>query len=459
MNDKQSGDHAVVLGGGMAGLLAARVLADVYLSVTVVERDELPAAAAPRRGVPQDRHIHGLIGRGQQILDELFPGFTPDLVAQGVPTMDQLADARLYLSGYRLRQAKSGSRVVSASRPCLESYVRERVRSLPGVTVADHCDVLGFTATPDGGRVTGARVIRRADGSPEETLDADLVVDATGRGSRTPRWLESLGYRRPTEDKVAADVAYASGTLRLRPGVLGNNRAVIAPPTPGHPRGGGLVAIEGDRYILTLMGVLGHRPPTTPDGFLGYAKSLQFPDIYDAIRDAEPLDDPVAYRFPASVRHRYELLPRFPDGLLVIGDALCSFNPIYGQGISVAAIEALALRRHLNRGRAPRPQKVMRDIAQVVDVAWEISAGGDLAFPAVEGTRNLKVRMGNGYIARLHAAAAQDARLAVAFLRVGGLLERPETLFRPGIALRVLSHALRNPKASAAPYADRAPGR
>lgn len=273
MNDEKFGEHAVVLGGSMAGLLAARVLADAYAHVTVVERDELSTEATQRRGVPQGRHIHGLIGRGQRILEELFPGFTDDLMAQGTPTMDPLRDARLYLSGHRLQHADSGQVVVSASRPCLEGYLRERVRALPGVNFVDRCDVLGVTTTPDHRRITGARVIRRADGSAEEILPAELTLDATGRGSPTPRWLESLGYGRPPEQKVAPDIAYATGTFRLRPGALGPDRAVIAPPAPGHTRGAGLAAIEGDRYIVTLMGILGDHPPTMPEGFVEYAKS------------------------------------------------------------------------------------------------------------------------------------------------------------------------------------------
>ena len=190
------------------------------------------------------------------------------------------------------------------------------------------------------------------------------------------------------------------------------------------------------------MGILGDHPPTDYPGFLAFAKSLQFPDIHDAIHDAEPLDAIVSYRFPASVRHRYERLPRFPDGLVVTGDAICSFNPIYGQGMSVAAMEALALRRHLRRGRDPRTRKVMGDIARMVDLPWDMAAGGDLAFPGVEGDRTAKIRLGNAYLPRLHAAAAQDPQVSVAFLRVAGMLARPVTLFRPDIVLRVLRRSL-----------------
>jgi flavin-dependent dehydrogenase len=200
--------------------------------------------------------------------------------------------------------------------------------------------------------------------------------------------------------------------------------------------------LEGGRWLVTLGGILGDHPPLDPDGFLDFARSLRFPDIYETVRDAEPLDDPVSFRFPASVRHRYERLDRFPGGLLVVGDAVSSFNPVYGQGMSVAALEALALRRHLERGIAPRPRRFLRDLARVVDVPWDMAAGGDLVFPGVQGRRTLKVRLVSGYLARLHAAAAHDASLAGAFVRVAGLIARPESLLRPDVAVRVLRGSL-----------------
>jgi 2-polyprenyl-6-methoxyphenol hydroxylase-like FAD-dependent oxidoreductase len=434
---RQVGDRAVVLGASMAGLLAARVLADAYVQVTVVERDRLPETGAQRRGVPQGHHLHALLARGQQALEELFPGLTAALVAQGVPVGDMLANARVYLSGYRLRQAPTGLVLLCASRPVLEGYVRARVRALPNVAVLDARDVVGLAATADGRRVTGARVHHR-EGGGEEVLDADLVVDATGRGSRTPVWLEGLGYARPARDEVAIGLGYASRSYRLPRGGLGGDLATLHGLTPRHPRGGAFQVLDGGRLMVTLAGVLGDHPPTDSDGFLAFARSLRFPDIFEVIRDAEPLDDPVAFRFPASVRHRYERLTRFPDGLLVVGDAVSSFNPIYGQGITVAALQALALRRHLERGVRPQPRRVFADLARVVDVPWDIAAGGDLAFPGVPGRRTLKVRLVGAYLARLHAAAASDATLASAFVRVIGMVAPPRSLLSPRVAARVL---------------------
>ena len=242
-----------------------------------------------RRGVAHGRHLHALAARGQQALEELFPGLTAELVADGAPAGDLLADTRFYLSGHRLRQAPSGLVLLCASRPLLEHHVRARVQALPNLRLIDRCDVVGLATTPDGRRVTGARVLRRADGSAEEVLGADLVVDASGRGSRTPAWLDALGYAPPEREQVQIGLGYATRTYRLPPDALDGDLAMLVAATPEHPRTGALQRLEGDRWMLTLAGILGDHPPTDPDGFVDFARSLRFPDIYDAIRDAEPL--------------------------------------------------------------------------------------------------------------------------------------------------------------------------
>jgi 2-polyprenyl-6-methoxyphenol hydroxylase-like FAD-dependent oxidoreductase len=441
MTNRHIGDRAVVVGASMAGLLAARVLADFYDQVTVIDRDELPETPTHRRGVPHGRHIHALAARGQQVLEELFPGLTADLVAHGAPAGDMLSDARVYFGGHRMPSAPTGLMLLCASRPFLEGHVRARVRVIPNVRFLDRCDVAGLATTSDSHRVTGVRVAGRAQGSAAELLGADLVVDASGRGARTLSWLESLGMPRPEREEVQIGLGYATRTYRLRPDILDQTMAILDTATPHLPRTGAFQRLEGDRWMLTLAGILGDHPPTDSDGFLDFARSLRFPDIYEAIRNAEPLDDPVSFRFPASVRLHYERLDRFPAGLLAMGDAVCSFNPIYGQGMCVAALEALTLRRHLERGVEPQPHRWFRDLARVVDVPWDMSAGGDLAFPGVPGQRTLKVRVLGAYLSRLHAAAANDAHLATAFMRVAGLVAPPQSLLRPGVTFRVLRGA------------------
>src|SRR4029453_9943393 len=230
-------------------------------------------------------------------------------------------------------------------------------------------------------------------------------------------------------------LAYATRTYRLPTDALQSDLAILDAATPQLPRTGALLALEGDRWMLTLAGIICDHPPIDPDGFLEFARCVRFPDIYEGIRDAEPLDDPVGFRFPASTRHRYERLHRLPAGFLVVGDAVCSFNPIYGQGMSVAALEALVMRRLLEQGVEPQPSRWFRDLARVVDVAWNMSAGGDLIFPGVEGRRTFKSRLLAAYLTKLHAAAATDAPLTTAFVRVSGLVAPPQSLLHPSVVL------------------------
>lgn len=432
-------DRAVVLGGSVTGLLAARVLTEHYRQVTVVDRDRLdPGRTGARRGVPHGRHVHGLLARGQQILEQLFPGFTAELARAGVPTGD-LGRIRWYFDGRRLNPADTGLTCVSALRPDLEGHLRARVAALPGVSIMDGHDVLRLGTTANRRRVVGAVVRRRDAGAAEELLEADLVVDATGRGSRTPGWLEELGYRRPPEDRVKIGLTYSSRQYRIGSyDVIRDDLSINPVATPAHPRGAFCTRVDGGRLIVSLTGVLGDRPPSDPDGFLAYARSLPVRDVFEVISAAEPLGDAVSFHFPASVRRRYERLTDVPDGLVVMGDALCSFNPVYGQGMTVAALEALELRRHLEAPGGLRPRRFFRDVARVIDAPWDMSASGDLGFAGVAGRRTPRVRLANAYLRRVQAAAARDPAVTAAFMRVAGLVDAPGALLRPRLVARVL---------------------
>jgi 2-polyprenyl-6-methoxyphenol hydroxylase-like FAD-dependent oxidoreductase len=434
--DDTTTDQAIVLGASMAGLLAARVLSERFKRVVVIDRDVLPAVGDHRRGVPQGRHVHALHPRGLEILEELFPGLSASLAGSGAVLGDVLGSVRWQLSGRQLRQAESGLPVLFASRPFLEGHVRAMVRRLPGVSLVQESSVDGLTVTADKRQVTGVRV--SGPGGLSSQISGSLVVDATGRGSRTPIWLAELGYQPPAEERVEIGLGYATRVYRLRPGALGRDQAILTVGTPVNSRAGAMVAIEGDRHIVTVAGICGDFPPTDPAGFDEFVAGLPLPDIAAAIAGAEPLDDPVPFRFPASVRRRYELLAAFPAGLLVIGDGVCSFNPIYAQGMTVAATEAMTLRRLLARGAVPAARRYFRAIGAAIDVPWDIAVGADLAYPQVPGKRSAKVRLVNAYLPRLHAAAAHDAALAAAMVRVIGLKDRPEGLLRPDRALRVL---------------------
>jgi 2-polyprenyl-6-methoxyphenol hydroxylase-like FAD-dependent oxidoreductase len=449
------GEHAVVIGGSMGGLAAARVLADVYERVTLVDRDALPAGPAHRRGVPQGRHAHALIAGGREALEELFPGLTDEVEGLGAPTGDAGERVRWFQNGGRLAQAPCGLRGLNISRPLLEDRVRARVMALANVEAIDRADVVGLSTSEDGGGVTGIRIIRGRDGSAEERLAADLVVDASGRGSRTPRWLEGMGYPAPAEESVRVDVTYSTRVFRARPDAIDGDLAIVVCATPQVPRLGVLIALEDDRWIVSLAGYAGVRAPLELGRFLDYAASLANPDLAEALNGAEPLDEGATHRFPASVRRRYDRLRRFPAGLLVFGDALCSFNPIYGQGMTVAARQALALRDCLRSGPDGLPRRFFRRAAREIDAAWKIVMSSDLRLPAVEGARPRPVRVLNAYMARLLLAAQRDPRLTEAFLRVAYLVDRPERLLRPSVALRVLAGSPAGRRAAAAATAAR----
>ncbi len=432
--------HAVVLGASMGGLLAARVLADFYDRVTVVERDILPTDPVNRRGVPQGRLIHAIQSRGTQILDELFPGFLDELAAGDVASWDDGDFSRICVSVAGHQMTRSGRSpnppsLSFPSRPLLEWHVRRRVWAIPNVTILEDHDVAGLAATPDRDRVTGARVVGRGD-DRETTLNADLVVDATGRGSRTPKFLEELGYRRPPEDELMVHLAYACQLLRIAPGAVEEYMIALF-PEPGRPKMFALFGYENDTWMFAVGTMAGLEPPRQRADMLRLAADFAPAHALEAVRAAEPLGEIAHYRVPSNRWRRYDKMSRTPDGLLVVGDSVCSFNPIYGQGMTVAAIEATVLRECLRQGQRDLPRRFFRASARDVRVAWHTAVGSDLALPEVVGPRPLTMRITNAYLERVMTAAETDPVVAGQFMRVIGMIDPPVRLLRPSMLLRV----------------------
>ena len=440
---------AVVVGASIAGLMAARVLAQHVGRVVVLDRDTLPEDAVPRGGAPQSAHAHGLLSRGLRALEDLFPGLTAELEAHGALPGDPQEVFRWMTDGQPMAPGRSGLCTLMVSRPLLEREVRRRTLADPRISVQERVDVRALLY--DGsGRVTGVAGVDRDDpaGGELRRWDADLVVDASGRQSRAPAWLTELGFEPPEEERVEVDLTYATRQYRRDPGHLDGALAVLVNASPDIQRGGGLFAQEGDRWICTLAGLFGDRPPIDPDGFEAYAATLCSPLLHDVITSSVPLDEPRRFRFPASVRRRYERLARSPQGLLVIGDAICSFDPVYGQGMTVAAQEALVLREMLagGWGRPRFAQDFWQACAAVVDTPWQMSAGGATRLPGYRGPVDRRTRMVNAYMTTLQRAMSSDSAIGTAFVRVAQLEAPPSTLLSPSVLARVV-RASRRPRA------------
>jgi 2-polyprenyl-6-methoxyphenol hydroxylase-like FAD-dependent oxidoreductase len=433
---KHIGEHAIVIGTSMGVLLAARALADFFTTVTVLERDVFPTADISRKGVPQGRHAHGLLARGSAVIEELFPGFSNEVVAESGGILGDVANDVTWINrNVTLAHGKSGLVGLLASRPVLEGHLRRRLLALPNVRAIDNCAVQGLISDPSRKSVTGVRA--RIDGKAGQVVNADLVVDATGRGSSSGAWLEELGYQPPINEKVKIGISYLTRMYRRRPTDLGGKLGMVVAGSAPYWRNGVILAQEHDRWIVSTGGFLGDDAPDHDEGFLAYLATLPTKEVHDVVARAEPLTGFNRYRYHFSVRRRYEKLKHFPRNFLVFGDAICSFNPIYGQGMTVAAQEAITLQQCLRVGLDDLGPRFFKAAAKIVDIPWHIAVGNDLRHPKVEGARPARLRFINWYIGKLHLAATRDSTLATEFLRVVNLMAPPSMLLRPAIAWRL----------------------
>ncbi len=437
--------HAVVVGGGMTGLLTARVLAHHFERVTLIERDPLPDSAQHRKGVPQGRMLHVLLPRGLGIVERLFPGYSRELEAAGAVSLRIPADGLLLGPAGWLDRRAHGWPLLSASRPLFEGAVRRRLREVLNVTILDRHGVTSLLTSREGRQVIGVtlRPLDNAGGTTTTQLDADLVVDASGRGSRAPSWLSEAGYATPTATHVDPNAAQVSRVYRIPEGFSADWKLVMlmsAPPSI--PRTGYLFPIEDRQWMVGLIGAAGQHPPTDEDGFAAFTRSLRHPIIADALAAAEPLTPIRSYRRTANRLWHYERLHRWPERFVVLGDAVCAFNPIYGQGMSTAAIAAETLDACLRDHRRRYPvddldglaRRCQRRLAQANADPWMLSTWEDLRYPTTTGMQvSARIRLVHRYIDRVLAAATHDPTITDSFLQVTGLLTRSTSLFTPRV--------------------------
>src|SRR3954447_15710698 len=444
MASTRIGKQALVIGAGMGGLTAAGALADHFDQVLILERDTLPSEATYRAGTPQARHVHALLLSGQRALSELFPGFEQDLAEAGAVPLRVGLDVRMERPGYDpFPQRDLGWFSYAVSRPAIERAVRQRVKSRANTTLRQRCRVQELLASPNGEAVTGVRY-ENGNGATE-TIAADLVVDASGRGALTLALLQSMGRPLPEETTIGIDLGYATCIFDIPDDASTDWKGVMTfGQAPQNSRGGLMLPLEGNRWMATIGGRHGDLPPGDMEGFLTYARALRTPTIYNAISRAKAEDGVARYGFPESVRRHFERLDDFPRGLLPIGDAICRFNPVYGQGMSVAAQEACLLQRLLDRpGQEGDPiaelaPRFFAEVQALLETPWSV-AMLDFVFPDTRGQRPADFAATLKFGIALTRLAAEDAAVHRLTIEVQHLL-KPRSVYRdPKLIERVLA--------------------
>jgi flavin-dependent dehydrogenase len=431
------GGTAIVLGASMAGLCAARVLADRFERVVVLERDTLPDGPHPRRLVPQGRHPHLLLVAGARLLDSWFPGLIDELHQAGAVDLDLCRDFHWHQAGAVQQRPASTLRGPAMSRPLLEWTVRQRVVALATVEIRDNTTVSGLVSDTSGERITGIRV-------GDNEVAGDLVVDATGRSARTVGWIHELGYPLPRTSVVKVDTRYVSRVYHRTDHPSRDWQAAAVIGDPDSKRLAMLLPAENDTWIVAVAGINGEAPPTDDPHMLDYARTFQSSVIADVMTASEPLGGPVTHRFPTNQRRHVETLRRFPIGWVMLGDAVCSYNPIYGQGMTSAALQADALGRALDgAGTVNRSfaRAYFRAAARTVITPWSIAVGGDFAYEHTTGKKPFASELLNHYMERVIKAGQCDEDVVIRLNQVMALVRRPQSLMTPAFALRVLRQA------------------
>src|SRR5216684_3213276 len=437
------GKQAVVVGAGMAGLTAARSLADFFERVIILENDALPKEATHRPGTPQSRHLHALLAGGLQALSRLFPGFEESLSQAGAVRLRMGYDDRIERPGYDpFPQRDLGILIYGMTRPLLEFTTRKRLGEYRNIELSESCRAQQFIAAPGEAAVTAVRC-ENSDGTSER-LAADLVIDASGHGSLTLALLQSIGWPLPEETSIGVDIGYATALFEIPedapPDWIG---ARTLPDYPRNKRAASILPVEGNRWILTLGGRYDEKPPADWDGFLMYAQNLRTPTVYNAIRHAKRPSEIARFGFKACCWRHFERLEKFPRALLPFGDAICRFNPIYGQGMSVAALEADVLNRLLTAqsaesdGLAGLAAAFFPEAERLIDTPWWTAAIPDFSDPRTEGQRPSDLEDTFKFFAALLKLAAQDAAVHKLFIEVQNLL-KPRSEYRdPELVRRV----------------------
>lgn len=439
--------HAIVIGSSIAGMTAARVLSNHFDHVTVIERDQLLLNSNDfRKGVPQARHPHLLMLRGQEIIEELFPGTVAELLATGAEPINLGKDWKWHSFGGTRPHFESDIVMTACSRPLLENAIARRLTSNPKISVLSDSQVVGLCVSEDKSYVTGVTVVSsNNEQNPLSQLKADLVVDASGRSSKAPEWLKNLDFTPPQETRVNAFPGYATRIYERPAGFSATWKVYYIQPTaPNNSRGAVLTPLEGNRWHLTLIGMNGDYPPTDEAGFIQFLRDLPDQAIYQAIQEATPLTNIYGFRQAENRLRHYEAMPNYLENFLVFGDAVYALNPVYGQGMTIAAIGSQTLEACLKKFAAGRQPGLaacfQKELGKVIASPWQLATGEDMRWSNTEGAKkpNAPARLIQNYFTLLLKATLKNTTLTQSFYKVQQMIEPPTSLFRPGIVWQVL---------------------
>jgi 2-polyprenyl-6-methoxyphenol hydroxylase-like FAD-dependent oxidoreductase len=450
----RNGSHAVVIGASMAGLLAARVLVEHFERVTIIERDRLPQQPETRPGVPQAHHVHVLLTQGQRILESLFPGIQAEIIATGAPNVDWAGECPFYNAWGWASLCSSDLVTSTCSRAFLEWIVRHRLSSYGNLQFLPSTQVKGLLTDDSHSEITGVK-LRDPDNDREEEFAADLVVDAGGRNSELPKWLKEMGYEPPSETVINSFLGYSTQWYERPEGFQADWKALlITAKPPDDKRGGVLFPIEGNRWLVLVSGIGRDYPPTDDAGFREFVRSLRSPLIYEAIKNAKPVSPVYGYRRTENCWRHYEN-SRLPENLLAIGDAVCAFNPVYGQGMTVAALGALTLNQCLQqqfrykRDLTGLTKNFQRQISKVLQTPWLMATSEDFRWETTTGGRPDKMaQLMHRYMDKVIMLSVENFKIHRRFVEVAHMVKSPISLFAPEILVQVLKHQFSYPKNS-----------
>ncbi len=437
------GRQAVVIGAGMAGMPAARVLADYFDKVVVIENDTLPSDAAPRAGTPQSKHVHVLLAGGLQSLETLFPGFGQALANAGAQLLRVSVDMLWERPGYESYPRRDlGFTSYSMTRPLLESVVRKKFAAIGNMTVHERCRAQQLITTDDGRTVKGVSCLH-SDGKTEE-IQAGLVIDASSNGQPTFNLLAALGLPAPEEAAIGVDMGYSSTIFEIPNDAPSDWRAVNTLPEPPRNRRGALLSqVEGNCWLLSLGGNHDVKPPEDEAGFLEFAQHLRTQTIYNAVKGAKRCASIARYGLKASRWRHFEKLERFPAGLIPFGDSICRFNPVYGQGMSVAAKEACLLLSLLEtaaaegKGLGSLATDFLVQAQPIIDAPWAMAVIPDFLDPLTEGERPADLANALRFSAALIKTAYEDAAIHKLMFEVQHMIKPRSVLREPAVVEQI----------------------